>query len=405
MARSDDRQAAKEREVELVKEKAESGELTEPDKDAILRLVEHEEGQKKPSTIRNHVLQGRKTAERADKPLLDMRNRDLTDLFDKMRSGRHPDVKDSGIVVRGYQASLRVFYKLHDAPVDPEEIQLDESTSRDLAPSDLLHEEDVDRILRAAQRQNPRDAAMIALGLATGQRVDAIRTLRLKHVSSDGPTMEVQLNTQEGALKGATGTKPLLWAKHWVRPWYEAHPYRDDPEAALFCTERQAGLGGPDEPMSDDTVRRTIRRRVDDAGLEKDVYPHLLRHTAITRMVIEGLSEQKIKRIVGWSPDSSSFGTYVHLAEELTSDSVREELGVPTSDTGTPNIGRPPMERCVECSDMVPDDRERCPTCQTPLTTKEAVEGEADDGGISVSDMSDEEKLELIDELREELRG
>lgn len=410
MARGNDREAAKEREKELVREKRENGVLTESDAKAILELAQAEEGEKQPSTIRNHILQSRKTAERAGKPLLDMTNDDLDELFKAMRSGTHPDVKDGGIKVRGYQGTLRVFYRYHDTAVNPDEIELEAAEGRDLTVDDLLFEDEVEALLQAAQRANIRDMALIALALATGQRIDAFRTLRLKHVTIDGPTMAVQLNTDEGALKGASGTKPLLWAKHYVRPWYEAHPYKDNPEAALFPSGTTVGNGDGEEhdPMSDDAIRTMIRRRADEAGLDKDVYPHLLRHTAITRMVIEGLSEQKIKNIVGWAPDSSQFSTYVHLADELASDAVRQEFGLPTSDTGSPNIGAPPLERCPECNDQLPDGEERCPTCQTPLTNREAEEGEPRsrrDPQEMVAEMDDDEKLELIDALRDELRG
>ena len=417
MAQPNQSERDKQREREKVKEVANDPTgrilpISDKDADAILELADYEEGEKADGTIRNHMLQCRKTAQRANKPLLDMTNDDLDDLFAAMKSGRHPDVKENGITVRGYQSSLRVFYKYHDdTPVDPEEIELDSVEGRQLSADDLLFEDEVEELLNACRRQNPRDLAMIALMLATGQRLDAVRTLRLKDVRVDGPTMEVQLNTDDGALKGASGAKPLLWAKHYVRPWYEAHPHKDNPNAALFCVREEPGNGidaeQAQEPMEDDTVRRMVRRRADDAGLEKRVYPHLFRHTAITRMVIEGLSEQKIKQIAGWNPDSSQFGTYVHLADNLTTDSVRSELGLPTSDTGTPNLGAPPLDTCPECHDEIPEGKERCPTCQTPLTHSEAErgrpenpEGEKVRGAYQeADDMGTVEKIQALDEL------
>jgi integrase len=410
MARGDYRRGEVERQKQKVKESTEAGNITEADAKAILELGRFEEGDKADSTVRNHMMQARVAAERADIPLLDMTNNDLEELLKAMKSGSHPDVEDGGIAVRGYQATYRVFYRYHDSEtaVDWDAIDLDPSTSRDLTVEDLLYEDEVDALLNAARRANIRDMAFIALALATGQRVDAMRTLRLKHVNTDGPTMSVQLNTAEGSLKGASGTKPLLWAKHYVRPWFESHPYKDNPGAALFCSGTTAGNGsqGPEAPMSGDTIRRMLRRRADDAGLDKDVYPHLLRHTAITRMVLEGLSQQKIKRIVGWSPDSSQFGTYVHLADNLTTDSVRRELGVPTSDTGTPSIGTPQLDKCPECNDDIPADGERCPTCQTPLTSLEAEEGDPGQSPAElVADMDDDEKMDLLDALRDEIRG
>ena len=105
--------------------------------------------------------------------------------------------------------------------------------------------------------------------------------------------------------------------------YYDNHPYHDDPDAALFCPKPDAPL--PDDrdprgPIHYQTIRNRLHRIGEKAGIEpeKKVYPHLLRHTAITRMVLEGLNEQKIKKVVGWAPDSSQFETYVSLADDLS---------------------------------------------------------------------------------------
>lgn len=79
---------------------------------------------------------------------------------------------------------------------------------------------------------------------------------------------------------------------------------------------------------------------------------------------------------MGWSPDSSQFKTYAHLADELSNDSLRKELGLPTSDTEQVVIGKPTLDRCPECSDELPEGSERCLSCDAPLTHKDAVEQE-----------------------------
>lgn len=367
-------------ELNRLEDGTETGEIDERDRDRILTLAKHEAGKYKATTVRGHVGYLRTTAQRGDTPLVDHNLSSITALLDSFRNGAHPDVKDGGIGVRNYQKALRVFYRFHDdlGIDDPMDIELDEQQGRDLSPNDLLTQEDVDALL--SHTPNLRDRAFLTLALATGQRLDAIRTLRIKHVESDGRTMDIRLNEREAALKGASGTRPLLWAKHYVRDWYENHPYRDDPEAALFCPLPDSrGLNDPNseerEPLHKESWRGTLKRMAKRAGLEKKIYPHLLRHTAITRMVIEGLSEQKIKRIVGWGADSSQFETYVTLANQLTNDSIREDLGLPTSEEEIPKIGRPTLERCPDCNDQLPPGSERCQTCQTPLTQAEAEEG------------------------------
>lgn len=378
MARGNDELGKRKRAEERVEN---SDGITDAERDAILALYRHELNDKKDSTVRSHTNQLRLFAERSDADMTEMSVRDVQDVLDAMRSGDHPEVKDDGIGVANYQTSLRVFYDYHDFGFDHEAIEIDDVEGRDLSPEDLLYKDDVDAFLRSARRASTRDAAFIALGLATGQRLDALRTLRLKHVKTDGPTMEIELNTNEGNLKGADGTKPVLWAKHWLRQWLEIHPHKDDDDAALWVSignGYEAARESPGEPVSDDTCGRIVRKAADRAGLDKDVYPHLLRHTAITRMVTEGLSEQQIKQLVGWKKDSSQFETYVSLADDLNNDAVRETLGLPTSKSGVPDIGRPSLERCPSCNDQLPGDTERCPTCHSPLTDREAERDDAE---------------------------
>lgn len=368
--------------LELLEEQAEAGEIDGADVEAIRQFVPHDVARVKDGTVRNHLTVIRTAAARSltwsGRPLVDLDLDELGELLDSFKNGAHPDVKDEGIGVSNYQKGLRVFYRFHDLGIDPDDVEIEEQGGRNLQPDDLLFQDDVDTIMTGLL--NLRDRALFTLMLATGQRLDAVRTLRLKHVSMDGRTMDVRLNEEEGRLKGANGKKPLLWSKHYVREWVEAHPYAGDGEAAVFCAlpDGRGMHGVPDgeerEPLKGQTIRDILTRAADRSGLEKRVYPHLLRSTAITRMVLEDLSEQKIKRVVGWSPDSSQFMTYVALADELTNDSIRESLGLPTSDEGTPIIGRPTLDRCLDCGDQLPEGRERCLTCGAALTNAAAEE-------------------------------
>jgi hypothetical protein len=125
-------------------------------------------------------------------------------------------------------------------------------------------------------------------------------------------------------------------------------------------------------------------------------------------MVLEGLNEQKIKMIAGWSADSSEFETYVTLSDELSNDSIREDLGLPTSGD-VPVLGRPTLQECPECHDRLPEDPDHCPTCHAPLTTYEAVEGEYETPIPSpnpedvVDEMDEQEMLEMVQAIEKQL--
>jgi integrase len=353
----------------------ERGEITDDDHRLIHDLLEYEamaEG-KANTTLQNRTQSLYKTAERGETPLTEHDPESIQRLLEAFKSGRHDDVKNGGIGVSNYQKALRVFYRRHDhLGIDPDAIDIDKDHGKDLRPEDLLYRDEVDAILQ--QTRDLRDRALFALILATGQRNDAVRTLRMEHVELDDRTMTIRLNDTEGATKGASGTVPLLWAKHYVREWVDHHPYQDDQKAALFPPAKGAV---PEEkrrdPMNSDGVTKAIRRMADRGDGEKDRHgttPHLLRAAAITRMAAKGVSEQRMKQIVGWSRDSSQFDTYVALANDINNDRIREEMGYATSNDDPPVIGRPTLETCPNtgCGDTIPDGRDTCPTCGFDLS-------------------------------------
>lgn len=314
---------------------------------------------------------------------------DIKRLMAAYKSGTHPAVGDDGIIPNPHQSTLRTFYRWHtDLPLpqsaEPHEdigdlIEIDSDyDGREFGPEDPWRQEDVDAWLAATHGSGEgfRDRAIFALALATGQRIDAIGSLRLKHIDDTGPTMDLSLNEEEGNLKGADGTRAVLWAKNYLRPWLENHPFKGDDEAGLFVPLPGRGMnrkpdGGERDPLGGETIRDIVRKYAETAGIERPTYFHILRKTAITRMVLEdNLGDQKIKHIAGWDEDSSQFSTYLSVADSLMNDSVREDLGMPTSDVDQPVIGRPTLDRCPNCGEMFEADCDQCPnpTCRQPLT-------------------------------------
>lgn len=385
------------------------------DKEAIIDLVDWKRADGAAvSSLHQYVSNLLVVAMRGDEPLLEMSEEQLRDLFIRFANGNHPDVKDDGISLHSYQIAFRNFVKIHDTDyADPPRkhedgyemhpLTITETPGRDIEAEDLLYQEDIDALLDACA-MDVRYKALITWGLASGQRIDALRTVRVGDVEWSGPTGDIQLNEDDGSLKGNSGKVPLLWAKHYLQNWLEIHPFKDEPdfeEKYIFCADpRMKGADGSrdgETPLDGSSIRNRLKVIANRADLDKNVYPHLLRHTAITRMVAEGLSEQQIKKIVGWDPDSSEFGTYVHLAEELSNDSIRKTLGLPTADqTERPLLGMPSLVRCPECEDQVPDGAKRCRSCGEPLTDAEYVKSQA---GERTTEKMQEQAEEKIVEL------
>lgn len=386
------------------------------DAKASLKLVNSLEAKDASYNTRvQYLLRLRKLSERADEPMVDLDHQSMQALFDKCQSGKHPDVKDDGIQMGPYKTFLQSFENRFPLACEPEDLEATHSQGRDLDPEDLLYREDIDAMFQEFG-MDVRYKAFVAWGLATGQRLDAIRTVKLKDVQVDGKSGEIRLNTKDGALKGASGEVPLLWARQYVERWIDIHPYKDVDDAALFCADPRINRGSREremwEPLQPDPINRRLKRVAERAGIDKDVYPHLLRHTAITRMVLNpDLNEQQVKDLVGWSASSEQFDTYVTLADDFRNASIRDSLGYETNDKDLPILGRPTFDKCPACDHPMDDDGSPCGACgfafnQGQRIQQEKHEEQAENAFDKVLDeaSNDPEKaVELIESLKDEL--
>jgi site-specific recombinase XerD len=77
------------------------------------------------------------------------------------------------------------------------------------------------------------------------------------------------------------------------------------------------------EPLTTSGVYLIVKRAASRAGLGKRVYPHLLRHSAITWMLSRGMSPVSVANVAGHGSLDMIYRVYSHLtplniADEMT---------------------------------------------------------------------------------------
>jgi integrase/recombinase XerD len=175
---------------------------------------------------------------------------------------------------------------------------------------DFLTLEEVDRLLAAPDRRQPRgarDAAMLETLYATGLRVSELVRLRLPDV-----------NFQAGYLVAfGKGRKerlvPLGEAALGVLRAYveEARPRFVRPRSgraaeALFLSR----LGGP---MTRQAFWKLIGRYASAAGIRKALSPHKLRHSFATHLVERGADLRAVQAMLGHA-DIGTTEIYTHVS-------------------------------------------------------------------------------------------
>lgn len=325
-------------------------------------------------------------AERADQPLHEFADDgEVTELFDQFRTGEHPDVKDGGLsegTLRQYRQAAKLFFRDELGREWAEDIVIGQAERPPVSREKIFTSDEVDTLLETAT--NPRDKALIAFLTVTGQRITAALSIVLDDVELNDRTAEIYLNEDAIGLKGASGPRPLLWARPYIANWLESHPKRRDPQAPLFCATQ--GGSRPQEDGSiisweeGDVLSRTqahnrLKAVAERAGMEPSrMKPHNFRHTAITRMRDQGIDDDRIKFMVGVKPRSNILERYDQADNRKMMQRLREQHGLAPEEDAP--VGRPSLDECPQCQTTLRESVRFCPSCGTPMDTEAAEETE-----------------------------
>lgn len=324
-----------------------------------------------------------------------------------MLTGSHPAVKDDGLTkgtLRSYQAALRKFYGYHDFGIDPDEIPLFDKKDTSVDPHDMLTKREIQKARKSIG--NARDKLIFDLLLYTGQRREALRTLRIKDVNVQDGTYRLNPNVE--GLKGANernGNRPLLGATATVRNWLEFHPDPEDSDNYLVTQRPGYSAVDPSTPVSGETIRKVMSNIKEESGISKPMNPHMLRHNFVTLCKREyELPDDTVKYLIGHDDKSTVMqSTYSHLSGD---DHVqRAEIGAGMKEPEEESSLTP--EFCRACGEPLGPDDKACSNCGMVYTpdAHSAQEQIHDDVFESMAEADSEQDKEAIHTLREILKN
>lgn len=154
-----------------------------------------------------------------------------------------------------------------------------------------------------------RDAAIVVLLLHTGLRVHELCMLTLDTIEISPRKGQVTVTGKGFKQRTIPLSKP---AREMVSEWLKVRPPGD--REALFTNQRGAAL----KPRS---AQRAIQRLAESAGLEANVTPHTLRHTFAKWLIDEGVSLEKVAKLLGHS-NLNTTRLYVTPSEQDLEEAV-----------------------------------------------------------------------------------
>jgi integrase/recombinase XerD len=191
-----------------------------------------------------------------------------------------------------------------DLEMDPAEPLL--APRPDMTLPETLHASEVAKLLESIDLTKPlgqRDGAILELFYASGLRLSELCKARLE-----------LLDTDEGFLRitGKGGKTRIVRVGHKALEALSRYLAHERPTLVTKKTSSHIFLSVRGGPLSPDRVRQIVKERAKFAGIDQNVYPHLLRHSFATHLLEGGADLRVIQELLGHA-DISTTQIYTHV--------------------------------------------------------------------------------------------
>lgn len=259
---------------------------------------------------------------------------------------------------------------------------------------EVLREEDILKLIEVAD--NARDKAMIAVCYEAGLRIGELAGLRIRDIEFYSTTGEIRAKIK---VKGKTGERviPIVMSVSYLRRWLDEHPFKDDPNAYVFCSLARINYGGM---ISYQKLYEKFIKLGKKAGLKIRLHPHVLRHSRAT-VLANHLTEAQMCEFFGWVQGSDMPRIYVHLSGRDVEKSILRLYGLEAEEQEK-EVGAKPR-KCPRCGYLNAPTDFYCGRCALILDESKRVELEMEEMRFmkEVMEMMDPETLRKAKEMIE----
>jgi len=267
------------------------------------------------------------------------------------------------------------------------EIHAEKIRSRYSNADQMISYDELQSLLNSCK--NLRDKALISLLWDSGIRASELLKLRIKDFQKSSDGLYAVLNIQEGSKNYKQRTVILTGDSVVLVPQYieflKGHLKDDFKEDGFLFI----GLGkeNPGMNLTYDDLRSIIQKKAKRSGLQKQISPHLFRHSAATRMASENVPVQVFTKQMGWSSNKMA-DNYSHLNSKDQIKAILKAQGIPISDEELKKPLSKVNRRCPRCHVVNTGSARFCSNCGSPMRSEDFVKVE-------------EQRLKVMDTLKE----
>jgi integrase/recombinase XerD len=183
-----------------------------------------------------------------------------------------------------------------------------------------LSNDEIERLLKSeepamATPENLRDQAILEVAYASGLRLSELRNLRLEQLHLDAGFINV-IGKGNKERVVPVGRKAVEALNRYLENGRHKLVTPKSP-ANVFITGTEKRKRGT--PFASVTLWKRIKDRVKNAGIERNITPHMLRHSFATHLLERGADLRVIQELLG----HANIGT-TEIYTHVTNNRLRE---------------------------------------------------------------------------------
>lgn len=233
------------------------------------------------------------------------------DLLTSYLRDRRKEDKVTASTQRVNLVALKIFFRHLAAKKQVKEdfaAQIDSARLERYLP-ETLNEPTVQKILESIDTGKPlgrRDRAILELLYASGLRVSELTGARLENLSLEEKVIRVT---------GKGNKTRLVPVGKMAIECLEDYLDHERPHLVGRKTGSEVFLSRRGGALSTNRIRQIVKGRARMAGVEENVYPHLLRHSFATHLLGNGADLRVIQELLGHA-DISTTQIYTHVDQK-----------------------------------------------------------------------------------------
>lgn len=319
----------------------------------------------KESTRSTYQVGLRRIYERIDGSIKDVDKKDMIRIIGELRD----EFAESSVNMT--ISRVKKFYKwLNGGEKYPENVDWLKQNrgANNTLPDELLTKDEIRQMIDSCD--NPQDRAMIATLYESGLRLQEFVSLNVGSVEFEEKMARIILPRNGEGQKTGQRRIPLINSVPHLQEWINQHPKGKNGDP-LWISMSPNNLHNR---IHKNSMARKVRRIARCAGIEKNVHPHLFRHSRATEIAKMGVfSEAEMRIMFGWAKGSQMPSKYIHLAGADVDDKFKKAHGIIEEEEEEVEEPLKPVD-CPRCDYRNPTGAKFCSKCGLALTFETARE-------------------------------